>query len=86
MYPTIVVLCDELGEADLTRLLHLLDEFEQATVVGSITGNDICCTAEEMVTMLGTPDEGVELLAAVPRGYHDGLAPRLAYGVQELVY
>ena len=31
-------------------------------------------------------DERVELLAAVARGHHDGLSPRLADGVEELVY
>ena len=39
-----------------------------------------------MVTILHTPDERVELLAAVARGYHDGLSPRFADGVKELVY
>ena len=86
MEPTIVVLCDQLGEADLSCLLHLLDELEQAAVVGPVAGNEVCCAAEQVMAMCGATDEGVELLAAVARGYHDGLAPRLAYGVQELVY
>ena len=86
MEPTIVVLCDELGEADLSCLLHLHDELEQAAVVGSVASDDIGSAAEEVMAMCGSAHEGVELLAAVPRGDHDGLAPRLAYGVQELVY
>ena len=55
-------------------------------MVGPVTGNDIGCAAEEVMTMRGATDEGVELLAAVARGDHNGLAPCLAYGVQELVY
>ena len=86
MEPTIVVLCDELGEADLSCLLHLHDELEQAAVVGPVAGDEVCCAADEVVAVLGSAHEGVELLAAVARGYHDGLSPRLAYGVQELVY
>ena len=86
MEPTIVVLCDELGEADAALLLHLHDELEQAAVIGPVTGDEVCCAADEVVAVLGSAHEGVELLAAVARGYHNGLAPRLAYGVQELVY
>ena len=86
MEPPAIAFPDELGEADLSCLLHLYDELEQAAVVGPVSGDDIGSTAEEMVTVLGSAHEGVELLAAVARGDHDGLAPRLAYGVQELVY
>ena len=39
-----------------------------------------------MVTVLHTPDEGVEFLAAVARGHHDGLSPRFADGVKELLH
>ena len=67
MYPPSIVLKDELGEAYLPRLLHLLDELEQAAVVRSIPSNDISSTAKDMVTILHTPDERVELLAAVAR-------------------
>ena len=86
MYPAVVVLCDELGEADLSRLLHLDDELEQTAMVGPVTGNDIGSAAEEVMAMLGTAHEGVELLAAVAAAHDNGLVPRLAYGVQELVY
>ena len=86
MYPAVVVLCDELGEADLSRLLHLDDELEQAAVVGSVTCDEVGCAAEEVMAMLGTAHEGVELLAAVATAHDDGLTPRLTYGVQELVY
>ena len=86
MEPTIVVLCDELGEADAALLLHLHDELEQAAVVGPVAGDEVGSAADEVVAVLGSAHEGVELLAAVARGYHDGLTPRLAYGVQELVY
>ena len=86
MEPTIVVLCDELGEADLSRLQHLHDELEQAAVVGPITGNEVCCTAQEVVAVCGATDEGVELGTSVAATHHDGLAPRLAYGVEQLLH
>ena len=86
MYPTIVVLCDELGEADLSCLLHLHDELEQAAVIGPVAGDEVCCAADEVVAVLGSAHEGVELLASISTADHDGLAPRLAYGVEELVY
>ena len=65
MEPPAIAFPDELGEADLSCLLHLLDELEQAAVVGPVSGDDIGSTAEEMVTVLGSAHEGVELLAAV---------------------
>ena len=81
MEPTVVVLCDELGEADAALLLHLHDEFEQAAVVGPVAGDEVCCAADEVVAVLGSAHEGVELLAAVATAHDDGLAPRLTYGV-----
>ena len=86
MNPAAIALPDELREAYLPRLLHLLDEFEQTAMVGSVTSDDIGSTAEHVVTVLHTPDERVEFLAAVARGHHDGLSPRFADGVKELVY
>ena len=55
-------------------------------MVGLVARNDIGSAAKDMVTILHTPDERVELLAAVARGYHDGLTPRFADGVEELLY
>ena len=86
MNPPSVAFPYQLGKLDASFLLHLLYEFEQPTMVGLRARNDVGCTAEEVVAVLGSAHEGVELLAAVARGYHDGLAPRLAYGVEELVY
>ena len=86
MYPTAVALPDELREAYLPLLLHLLDEFEQTAMVGSVTSDDIGCTAEHVVAVLHASDERVEFLAAVARGHYDGLSPRFADGVEELVY
>ena len=65
MEPTIVVFCDELGEADLSCLLHLHDELEQAAVVGPVASDDIGSTAEEVVAVLDASNERVEFLAAV---------------------
>ena len=86
MNPTSIALPNKLSKPNLPRLLHLLDEFEQAAMVGSVTSNDICCTTQHVVAVLHTPDERIELLAAVARGHHDGLSPRFADGVEELVY
>ena len=38
------------------------------------------------MAVLHASDERVQFLAAIPRGHHDGLAPRFADGVKELVY
>ena len=84
--PAVVVLCYQLGEADLSRLLHLYDELEQAAVVGSVPSDEVCSAAEQVVAVLGTAHEVVELTAAVAAAHDDGLAPRLTYGVKELVY
>lgn len=84
--PAVVVLGDELGKLDLARLLHLLDEVEQPSVVGPVAGDEVGGTAQEVMAVLGTAHEGVELLAAVAAAHDDGLAPRCADGVEELVY
>jgi len=86
VYPPSIALPNQLREAYLPRLLHLLDELEQAAVVGTVAGDDIGCTAEDMVTILHASDERVEFLAAIPTADHDGLSPRFADGVEELVY
>ena len=86
MDPAVVILCDELGEAYLPLPLHLLYHAEQSAVVIPVPGYQVGSTAEEVVAVLGTSDERVELLAAVARGHYDGLSPRLADGVEELVY
>ena len=86
MYPTSVALPYQLSEAYLPRLLHLLYELEQATMVGLVARNDVGSTAEHVVTVLRSTHERVELLAAVATADHDGLAPRLAYRVKKLVY
>ena len=86
MNPTAVALPDELSELDAPLPVHLLDELEQTAVVGSVASDDIGCTAEDMVTILYASDERVELLASVATTDHDRLSPRLADGVEELVY
>ena len=81
MNPTAIALPDKLSKPNLPRLLHLLDEFEQATMVSLVTGNDIRSATEHMMTVLHTPDERVELLAAVAATDHYRLTPRFADGV-----
>ena len=67
MYPSPVTLPYQLGEAYLPLLLHLLDEFEQTTMVGLVACNDIGSTAEEVVTVLHAPDECIESLTSTSR-------------------
>ena len=81
MNPPSIALPYQLGKLDAPLPVHLLDELEQTAMVGSVTSNDVGSTSEDMVAVLHTPDERVEFLAAVARGHHDGLAPRLAYRV-----
>ena len=86
MYPTSVALPYQLSEAYLPLLLHLLYEFEQATMVGLVASNNICRATKDMVAILHAAHERIQLLASVSTADHDGLAPRLAYGVEELFY
>ena len=86
MYPSSIALPDELREAYLPSLLHLLYEFEQTAVIGPVARNDIGCTAEEMMAVLRPTDERIELLTSVATADHDGLSPRFAYGVKELLH
>ena len=81
MYPTSVALPYQLSETYLPLLLHLLYELEQLAMVGLRATDDVRCAAEDMVAILGTAYQGVELLAAIPAAHDDGLAPRRAYGV-----
>ena len=81
MYPSSVALPDELRKLDAPLLLHLHDEAEQTAVVGPITSNNIGGTAEDVVAILGTAHQGVDLLATVATTDHNRLAPRFAYGV-----
>ena len=81
MYPTAIALPDELREAYLPSLLHLLYEFEQATMVGLVASNNICRATKDMVTVLHTADERIELLASVSAADNYRLSPRFAYGV-----
>ena len=86
MNPPSVAFPYQLGKLDAPLPVHLLYEPEQAAVVGPVACYQVGSTAEDMVTVLHAPDERVELLAAVARGYHDGLSPRFADGVKELFY
>ena len=86
MYPTSVALPDELREAYLPLLLHLLDEFEQPSVVSLVASDDIGGAAEDVVAVLHASDERVEFLAAVARGDHDGFTPHLTDGVKKLLH
>ena len=86
MHPPPVALPNQLGKLDAPLLMHLLYYFEQLAMIGSVTSNNIRSTTEEMVAILGTAYQGVELFAAIATAHHDRLAPRFAYRVKELVY
>ena len=86
MQPAVVALGDELGEAYLPRLLHLLYELEQATMVCLVARYQVGCATEHVMAVLHASDERVQFLAAVAAADHDGLAPRFADRIKELVY
>ena len=86
MYPTSVALPYQLSEAYLPLLLHLLDELKQPSVVSLIACDDVCRATKDMVAILHATHERVEFLTSISTADHDGLAPRLAYGVKELFY
>ena len=46
---------------------------------------DVSSAAQHMVAVLCSTYKCIELLAAIARGDHYRLAPRFAYGVEELV-
>ena len=86
MNPTSIALPDELREAYLPLLLHLLDEFEQTTVVGLVARDEVGSAAQEVMAVLRSSDERVEFLTSISTADHYWLAPRLAYGVEQLIY
>ena len=65
MYPTAIALPDELREAYLPSLLHLLYEFEQTTMVCLVASDDIGGASQQVVTVLHATHECIEFLAAV---------------------
>ena len=65
MYPASVTLPNQLGEAYLPLLLHLLDEFEQPSMICLVASNDICRAAQQVMTVLHTTHKCIELLATV---------------------
>lgn len=69
VYPASVALPNELREAYLSLLLHLLDKLEQAAVVGLRAADDVGGAAEDVVAVLDAAHQLVELLAAIARGY-----------------
>ena len=84
--PSAISLPYQLSKPNLSLLLHLKDEFEQATVVSLVACYDVGSAAEHVVAVLHTSDERVEFLAAVSRGDHYRFTPRFAYGIEQLVY
>ena len=65
MQPTVVALGDQLGEAYLPRLLHLLYELEQATMVGLVARYQVGSTTEHVMAVLHASDERVNLPEAM---------------------
>ena len=65
MYPAPVALPNQLGEAYLPRLLHLPNEVKQLTVLRLVTRDDIRRAAEQVMTVLRTPNERIQLLASI---------------------
>ena len=65
MYPPAVTLPNQLGEAYLPLLLHLLYEFEQTTVVGLAARNEVGSAAQEVMAVLRPTHKCIKLFAAV---------------------
>ena len=65
MYPPAVTLPDELCEVYLSLSLHLLDEFEQPSVIGLVASDEVCSAAQHMMAVLRPTHKRVELLAAI---------------------
>ena len=104
MYPAPLALPDELGEAYLPLLLHLLYEVEQTTIgplpsspkgevfrhreayLPPLGDRYVCSTAQQVVTVLCATYEVVQLLTSVSTTDHYRFTPRLAYGIEQLVY
>ena len=81
MQPAVVILCDELGEAYLTLALHLLYHTEQPAVIIPVAGDEVSRAAQQVMAVLRSAHEGIQLGTAVAAAHDDGLAPRLADGV-----
>ena len=86
MYPATIALPNELREAYLSLLLHLPYEVEQLAVLRFRACYKVCCTSQQMVTILCSTHELIQLFAAVSTTDYDRCSPRLAYGVKELLY
>ena len=65
MYPPAVTLPNQLGEVYLPLLLHLLDEFEQPSVIGLVASDEVGSAAQHMVAVLCSTYKCIELLSAV---------------------
>ena len=86
MYPAAIALPNKLGEFDASFLLHLLYQLEQTTMVSLVARDEVCSTSQQVVTVLCSTHERVQLLTSIATADHDRCSPRLAYGVEELVY
>jgi hypothetical protein len=82
MYPPSIALPDELREAYLPLLLHLLDEFEKPSVIGLVACYDIRSATQQVVTVLHATHQRIQFLASISAADHYRLSPRLAYGVE----
>ena len=65
MYPAPIILKDELREAYLPLLLHLLYEVEQAAVVGLVARDDVRSASQHVVTVFRPTHERVKFLTSV---------------------
>ena len=65
MYPTSVALPNQLSEAYLPLLLHLLYEFEQTTVVSLVARDEVGSAAEQVMAVLCPTYKCIKLFAAV---------------------
>ena len=86
MHPSVILLGDELGEADGVGSLHVYDKGKEHRIILDASCGDIRRTPHDMVTVGDSAHGGIECRAAVARGDDDGCAVAAAYGVEQLLY
>lgn len=86
VYPSSAAFPNELCEPDGSLLLHLDDEAKQFAVFGPCAADEVGSTAEDVVTVLGTAYQGVQLFAAVSAAHDDRSTPCCAYRVEKLFH
>ena len=65
MYPAEIIFSNQLSKPNLPLLLHLLDKLEQLAVLRFRARYKVCCTSQQVVTILCSTHERVEFLTSI---------------------